>query len=128
MFGFGGVVCDCAAGGCDGELCVDENFALMLDIHEFRLDTDLESGGVSVALFSELDRPRSVGRFGGVFVGFTTGDADTGGGDGGFSIEGTVPLETCASSRWPCGRPPWVDVRGGASLARPGDDGACRRW
>lgn len=43
MFGFGGAVCDCAAGGCDGELCVDENFALMLDIHEFRLDVDLES-------------------------------------------------------------------------------------
>lgn len=127
MFGFGRVVCDCAAGECDGEFCVDENFALMLDIHEFRLDVDLESGGVSVALFSELDRPRSVGRFGGVFVGFTTGDAGTGGGDGGSSIEGTVPLETC-TSRWSCGRPPWVDVRGGVSLARPGDDGACRRW
>jgi hypothetical protein len=61
-------------------------------------------------------------------VGFTIGDAGTGGGDGGFSIEGTVSLETCASSGWSCGRPPWVDVRGGASLARPGDDGACRRW
>lgn len=83
---------------------------------------------MSATLFSEPDRPRSVGRFGGVFVGFTTGDAGTDDGDGGFSIEGTVPLETCASSGWSCGRPPWVDVRGGASLARPGDDGACRRW
>ena len=93
------MVCDCAAGGCDGELCVDENFALMLDIHEFRLDVGLESGRASVALFSELDRPRSVGRFGGVLVRFTTGDAGTGDSDGGFSIEEAVPLETCASSR-----------------------------
>lgn len=97
----------------------------MLDIHEFRLDVDLGSGGVNVALFSELARPRSVGRLGGVFVKFNTGN---GGGDEGMPIEGTVPLETCASPEWSCGRPPWVDVRGGASLTRPGDDGACRRW
>lgn len=72
----------------------------MLEIHEFRLDVDLESGGVRVAVFSaELDRLSSVGRFG---VAFASGGVASGGGDGGFSTGGAVPfvpLETCASCR-----------------------------
>ena len=52
----------------------------MLDIHEFRRELDLESGGVRLPNFSELPRLRTPGRFVGIFC---AGDVAFEGGEGG---------------------------------------------
>jgi hypothetical protein len=51
----------------------------MLDIHEFRRELDLESGGVRLPNFSELPRLRIAGRFVGIFC---AGDVAFEGGEG----------------------------------------------
>lgn len=121
-----------------GEFC-DENLELMLDIHEFRRELPFASGGVRPPLlfFSELPRLSNAGRFVGIFwggvvaveggggdVGVCTAGAGVGVGEG----DGGGLASCCSSWRGLAGRPPCDDVLGGASLVRPGDEGACWRW
>lgn len=118
---------------CAGGFC-NENLELMLDIHELRRELALESGGVVPPLFVSLPRLSIVGRFGGIFwgadVAFVVGVGA--GGEAGRCTAGAVAGSVAMDCPWfDCGlagRPPWDDVFGGASLARPGDDGACVRW
>jgi hypothetical protein len=117
---------------CAGEFC-DENLELMLFIHEFRREPVLTSGGVvPLAFFSVLPRPSNTGRFGAIFCGgvvVAVAAAATGGrgGDAGRVAAG-VGCWICSSARGLVGMPPCDDVFGGASLVRPGDEGACWRW
>jgi hypothetical protein len=70
---------------CAGEFC-DENFELMLFIHELRRELFFDSGGVVPLTFlSVLPRLSSAGRFGGIFWGGVAldGVAPAGGGRGG---------------------------------------------
>jgi hypothetical protein len=70
---------------CAGEFC-DENFELMLFIHELRRELFFESGGVvPTALLSLLARLSNAGRFGGIFRGGVApgAAAAAGGGRGG---------------------------------------------
>lgn len=126
-------VCVVCAGG-----FWDENLELMLEIHELRREPDLESGGV-VPFFVSLPRLSIVGRLGaGIFWGvevawFARAGASAGaGGETGFWTIGACAGSVAAGSARVCcgpvGRPPWDDVLGGASLVRPGDEGACVRW
>lgn len=123
---------------CAGEFC-EENLELMVFIHELRRDVSLESGGVvPLTFFSELPRLSSVGRFGGTLMGGVAviGDVGAGagatgdgrGGDAGLLVAGVGFWICCSSWRGRAGIPPWDEVLGGASLLRPGDDGACWRW
>jgi hypothetical protein len=57
-----------ACTGDPGEFWGNENFELMLDIHEFLLEDDFESAFGDVGTLSELPRPSNVGRFDGVFA------------------------------------------------------------
>jgi len=96
----------------------------MLDIHEPLRDGVLESGGVILpGVLSELPRPSKAGRFTGVFC---AGVGTTGAGDGTEGLSTAVTDFGLWGSWWaPCGgRPPCDDVFGGASRARPGDEGA----
>lgn len=61
----------------------------MLLIHEFRLDGDLESGGVGVGALSALGRPSMLGR---LVIGFAGVVTDAGGGGGGFSVRGALEV------------------------------------
>lgn len=118
---------------CAGGFC-DENFELMLLIHELRRRPFLESGGVREPLvaFSELLRLSRAGRFPGIFwgvVGAGPGCACGGGGDargcvGGAGGAAGGALSCCSRA----GRPPCDDVFGSASFFRPGEVGACCRW
>ena len=121
---------------CAGEFC-DENFELMLFIHELRRELFFTSGGVvPLAFFSALPRLSSAGRFGGIFwggVAVVTGAAAAvaeggRGGDAGLLAAGFGSCVCCSSWRALAGIPPCDEVFGGASLVRPGDDGACWRW
>lgn len=116
---------------CAGEFC-DENFELMLFIHELRRELFFESGGVvPLAFLSALPRLSSAGRFGGIFWGGVALDAAAGGGrggDAGLAVAGVGSGICCSSWRGLAGMPPCDDVFGGASLVRPGDEGACWRW
>lgn len=110
----------------------------MLDIHELRLELVLESGGVVPPFFASLPRLSIVGRFGGILCGVevaVVAGAGAGAGAGseaGRCTAGAVVGSGTVGSPWfDCGlegSPPWDDVFGGASLVRPGDDGACVRW
>lgn len=124
---------------CAGGFC-DENLELILEIHELRRELGLKSGGVVPPFFASLPRLSIVGRLGGIFWGadgvlFTGAGAGAGAGTGGET--GLCAADSFAGSGtaappWldggPVGRPPWDDVLGGASLVRPGDEGACVRW
>jgi hypothetical protein len=108
---------------------------LMLFIHEFRREPLFESGGVvPVAFFSVLPRLSSAGRFGAIRGGVVAVElavdmAEEGrGGDAGRMAAGVGSWTCCSSGRGLVGMPPCDDVFGGASLLRPGDDGACWRW
>lgn len=121
--------CACVCVVWAGEFC-EENLELMLLIHEFRRELALESGGVvPLPIFSVLPRLSSVGRFAGIFwegVGAVEG---VGRGGGASCWAGGAGSGTwCSSGRCLMGSPPCDDVLGAASLARPGDDGACWRW
>jgi len=113
-----------------GEFC-DENLELMLFIHELRRELFFASGGVvPLPFLSVLPRPSSAGRFG-IFCGGVGPAAAAGGGrggDAGLVGAGVGSLFCCSSWRGLAGRPPCDDVLGGASLVRPGDEGACWRW
>jgi hypothetical protein len=115
---------------CAGEFC-DENLELMLFIHELRREPFLDSGGVvPLPFLSALPRLSSAGRFGGIFWGGVGPDAAAGGGrggDAGLVVAGVGSWTCCSSWRGRVGSPPCDDVLGGASLLRPGDDGACWR-
>jgi hypothetical protein len=121
----------------------------MLFIQELRRDGFLESGGVvPLTFFSALFRLSNAGRFEGVFWGgvavATGAGAGVGvgaavaavaaaaggrGGDAGRLAAGFGSCVRCCSSwRGLAGMPPCDEVLGGASLLRPGDDGACWRW
>ena len=120
---------------CAGGFC-DENFELMLDIHELRRELVLESGGVVPPFFASLPRPSIMGRFGGILCGVdvavVAGAGAGAGGEAGRCTAGAAAGPGAAGSPWLdgglVGSPPWDDVLGGASLVRPGDDGACVRW
>jgi hypothetical protein len=118
---------------CAGGFC-DENLELMLEIHELRREPVLESGGV-VPFFASLPRLSIVGRLGvGIFWGVEVAlFAGAGaGGETGLWTAGACAGSVAVGSAWfcggPVGRPPWDDVLGGASLVKPGDEGACVRW
>ena len=106
----------------------------MLDIHELRRELVLGSGGVVPPFFGSLPRLMIVGRFVGIFWGVDAAeDAGAGaGGEAGRWTAGAFAGSGAVGCPWFCGgpegRPPWDDVLGGASLLRPGDDGACVRW
>ena len=81
----------------------------------------------------KLFRLSSVGRLTAGFCGDGDGGggamAATGDGEGGFGAGGVAGARLrCSSRRGSGGSPPCVDVLGGASLLRPGEDGACWRW
>jgi hypothetical protein len=103
----------------------------MLDIHELRRELVLGSGGVVPPFFMSLPRLSIVGRFWGIFWGVDVALVAAGaGGDAGLWTFGAFGGSDALGSSW-CGRvgrPPWDDVFGGASLVRPGDEGACWRW
>ena len=129
----------------------------MLFIHELRRDEFLESGGVvPLTFFSALLRLSNAGRFEGVFWGGVAVAAGAGAGTGaGVGVGAAAPAAAaaaaaaaggrggdagrlaagfgscvCCFSSWRglAGMPPCDEVLGGASLLRPGDDGACWRW
>jgi hypothetical protein len=124
-----------------GEFC-DENLELRLFIHELRRELGLLSGGVvPVAFLSVLLRPSSAGRFGGTFWAGVGGAVAVAGGVAAAAVGGGRGGEAglwaagvgvgcglrCSSGRGLVGSPPCDDVFGGASLVRPGEDGACWR-
>lgn len=113
---------------CAGEFC-DENLELILVIHEFRRELVLVSGGVvPLPPFSVLPRLSNAGRFGlaGIFCGGVVAATGAGrGGDAGLCTDGAGSVRCCSSGWAREGSPPCDEVFGGASLVRPGDDGAC---
>jgi len=121
-------VCVVWAGG----FC-DENLELILDIHDVLRILPLESGGVKLPGLSALPRPSSVGRLGGIFWGGVVGlgcEFCAAGFWGAGTVEDAgASLVVGTASWWGwAGRPPCDDVFGGASLVRPGEEGACWRW
>ena len=62
----------CASVVWAGEFC-EENLELMLEIHEFLREREMESGGVTLPGLSEATRPSRLGRLLGIFC------ADVGG-------------------------------------------------
>lgn len=119
-----------------GEFC-DENLELMLLIQELRRELALDSGGVApFALLSLLlPRPSSAGRLGGAFIGGVVVVAvevvvvgKGRGGEAGCWTDGGGSGCCCSCCCGFAGGLPCDDILGGASLARPGEAGACWRW
>ena len=129
-FAAAGDPCACVCVVCASGFC-DENLELILDIHELRRELVLESGGVVPPFFMSLPRLSIVGRFEGIFWGMLVAAVETeAGGDAGRWTAGAIAGSGAVGCSWlgRVGRPPWDDVFGGASLLKPGDEGACWRW